>query len=89
MLQWLVYLLCPLMMLGCMLGLLRPGLRGETPARTMSIEPGQEPRSPREEIAYLRAAQEDLAQRIESLAARIEEPEAITRPRRVAGSAGR
>ncbi len=89
MLQWLVYLLCPLMMLGCMLGLRRPGLRGETPAGSMSIEPGQEPRSPREEIAYLRAAQEDLARRIESLAARIEEPEIITRPRRVAGSAGR
>lgn len=82
MLQWLVYLLCPLMMIGCMAGVLRPGTRGAVSTRSMSLLPR---RGPQEEIAGLRAAQDDLARRIDLLAARIDDPEAVA-PRRAEGS---
>lgn len=87
MLQSLVYLLCPLMMLACMGGFVRPRMHNATPAtvRPLSRLADGESRSPREELARLRAAQNELGRRIEILAARVGEPDGDARLRPVAG----
>lgn len=90
MLQSLVYLLCPLMMLACMGGFVRPRARNATPVtvRPLSRLADGGSRSPLEELVRLRAAQDELGRRIEILAAQVGEPDGDGRLPPVAGRGG-
>jgi class 3 adenylate cyclase len=77
--QWLVYLLCPLMMLVCCGGMLRPGKRGDagqTSSADCCADQALRPTltvgrvvSREQEIAHLRADLTELTQRMDRLEA--------------------
>jgi Protein of unknown function (DUF2933) len=92
--QTLVYLACPLMMLFCMRGMIRPRKRDDTdPARLAHDDDAAPMPSPvagralsrKQELVALRTEQAALARRIDRLAAQDEDQDDVPASRQAAG----